>query len=88
MTCAPEAILGQARRLVRVGSLGTVVFCRVAHADLLPAVVFVLGSRECPAEVSAFTEGVVFVGSRATLAVSGRGCKVFASDSSCGPPGE
>ena len=82
MTRAPEAVLQEARKLVRAGSLGPVLFCRMSHAGLLPFVEFVLDSRICVAEVSTFTEGAVFVGTRATLAVSRSGCRLFTCDSS------
>ena len=76
----PAAVLQQAYKLVRCGRLGTIVFCRIAHPHFLPAVAFVLGEHARVSEVSAGTEGVVFLGDRATLAVDQHGWRLFARE--------
>ena len=74
---APHAVLLEARALIRTSRLGPIGFCRVAHPDLLPAAQFVLEQRPVIAEVDAAAEGVNFLGSHATLFVSGGEMRVF-----------
>lgn len=76
----PATVLQDARQLIRSGRLGRVGFCRVAHPSLLPAVAFVLGGGARVSEVNAGTDGIVFLGSRATLAVDQHGWRLFARE--------
>jgi len=72
--------LWKARALVRGGQLGCVRFCRIANEDFLPAVKFVLGplGADCLISTEAEAEGAALLGSRATLAISGGACRIFA----------
>src|SRR5579864_4842438 len=66
-----------ARELLRCGELGPVRFCRIGHSDLRPAAAYILGRADCRIEIHAGAAGAAFLGSRATLVVSGEVCRVF-----------
>lgn len=62
----------QARGLVHCGRIGDVRFCRVSHERLLGLV-----PADCIAEIDAATDGITFLGTRATLVVNRSGCQLF-----------
>ena len=72
----------EARDWVRSGRLGLVPFCRVGHPDFLSAAQFVLGDahRTCSFDVHPAADGVTFLGTHATLAVTRAGCRLYARE--------
>jgi len=81
--CRPSAappVLRQARALVRAGRLGAIAFCRVAHADLLPAAAFVLEDTRVIADVDPAAEGLAFLGRHATLLLNSHECRLYRRD--------
>lgn len=67
--------LDRARKLVRSGALGRLVFCRVGDAALLAVVERVTSG--CIIEVDPAFQGAAFLGSRATLVIDRAGCHLF-----------
>ena len=72
-------MLREVRRLLGTGGVGAVRFCRVSHRALLPAARFVLegACRDCIVDIDPAADGVVILGSRATLAVTRAGYRRF-----------
>ena len=81
-TALSHRIVEQARALVRNGKLGRVAFCRVAHEDLLPTARYVLGpaTASCIIGIEPGAGTAAFLGSRATLSMSGGRCRLFTEE--------
>ena len=69
------ANLAHARALVRSGALGRIVFCR-APRESVNALRFLLDQALPVCEMTRVS-GMLICGSRATLSIDRRGCRVF-----------
>jgi len=75
------ATLAQARGLIRRGALGPIAFCRIAHEGMASAARYVLDQVDCIIDIEPEERGLAFLGTRATLCISAKGVRLFASES-------
>jgi hypothetical protein len=73
------ALVEEAREIVRRGVLGRVCFCRVGNPAILAQARSILPAamRDCIIELNPAAEGAAFLGTRATLVISGGACRVL-----------
>jgi hypothetical protein len=78
-----HAVVEEAREAVRRGVLGRVCFCRVGDPAILVEARSILAPAlgDCIIELNPAAEGAAFLGSRATLVISGGACRILPSQS-------